>query len=106
VPLPVGAETESGWYDDDAPHQAFRIIYGRVRSIGDEIVHLNGHTTGLCDVETSACQYPDGTLDTGNDGPRVQVHVYDDSGLTAAQARGVAALLLEAADEVDGWVQR
>lgn len=101
---PAGAVDSTEWYDDP-PWPAYRIIHGRVRSVGGPIHHTNDHTTGLAEVETNACQRLDGTLEV-DDPPQIQVQAYSDNGITPEQARAVAAALLEAADEVDGWVQR
>ena len=101
-PLPYGAGWDGEWVPDP-PFQPYRIVHGPKRSIGEAVHHFDGYTTGLAEVETSACQNFDGTL-ASDDPPQIHVHVYRDSGINPSQAREVAALLLEAADEVDGWV--
>lgn len=103
VPLPSGAKWDGDWNDEEPPYVTYRIIHGRDRVVGGPIEHFGGHTTGLAEVETSACQLIDGTLEV-DDPPQIQVHVYRDIGLNPEEARQVAALLLEAADEIEGWV--
>jgi hypothetical protein len=46
----------------------------------------------------------DGTLDE-TDPPSVWIHCCSDVNLTTDQARELAALVIETADEVDGWVK-
>ena len=56
-------------------------------------------------VQASAVQFADGSIDDG--GVHEPPHVYlGDDGLTSAQARELAAALLDTADEVDRWAQR
>jgi hypothetical protein len=93
VPLPPGAQGDI-WADDDP--QAYRVIYGVPRGV-------TGHELAL---QTSALQYADGSINTTDDPPRVSLDIHYDAGLTSAQARELAASLIEAADEVDGWVAR
>jgi hypothetical protein len=104
-PLPAGAEGDGEWILDDPHVPAWRLLRGRTRSVGDTIVHYGGFTTGLAEVETGGSQNDDGTFDP-QDPPHILVHVYTDTGLDSDQAREVAALLIEAADEIDGWVTR
>jgi hypothetical protein len=58
-------------------------------------------------VSTTAVQLADGSIDDGSrlDPPFVYVEA-NDLGLTSQQARELAAVLIGAADEVDGWAQR
>jgi len=53
-------------------------------------------------------QWPDGAVDDGSteEGPEVHIHVCGDDGLSPAQARELAAMIVEAADELDGWTAR
>jgi hypothetical protein len=56
-------------------------------------------------VRPSAIQFADGRIDDGHI-ERPAIHVDDcDRTLTAAQARELAAVLLAAAEEVDGWAR-
>jgi hypothetical protein len=56
-------------------------------------------------VQPTAIQFSDGRVDDGS--VHEPPHVYlADNALTAAQARELAATLIEAADEVDGWASR
>ncbi|HZU50071.1 MAG TPA: hypothetical protein VFA16_22890 [Mycobacterium sp.] len=102
VPLPPGAVSYDGgeWLDSDAG--PYRCVFGAVR--GPVETHLGDKVT----VQTAAVQLPGGTVD---DGSRIQCPVVDISqnntdtilGLTAAQARQLARLLIAAADEIEWW---
>ena len=94
VPTPAGAEHDGTWAEDDL--QPYRVIYGVSRGVV-------GHQLAL---QTSALQYADGNINTTDDPPRVSLDIHYDSGLTSDQARDLAASLIEAATEVDGWVAR
>jgi hypothetical protein len=55
-------------------------------------------------VWTAATQFADGTLDVDRDPPTVNIDgLIWEHGLSSAQAPELAATLIEAADEVDGW---
>jgi hypothetical protein len=95
IPVPPGAEARHDWESDDPPRLPWRIVYGRTRKLKD----------GRGEVETSALQYADGTINTADDPPRISVNTYTDDGLTIAEARELAAMLMDAADEVDGWTR-
>ena len=59
-------------------------------------------------VQTSAIQFADGRIDDGGIvAPSVMIcHAgYNGRGLSSTQARELAAVLLEAADELDGWIE-
>ena len=99
LPLPVGAVRAGDWADLDQPHDAFRIVYGRERSVGGPIEQGRGFVTSLAEVEASVCQRPDGQLDP----PEVKIFVHSDDGLSAEQARAIAVHLIDAAREVDQW---
>lgn len=94
VPLPLGAEADTIW-EDDEPHP-YRVIYGIPRGVA-------GHQLNL---QTSAVQYADGSINKSDDPPRVSLDIHCDEGLSSDQARNLAASLLEAANEIDGWVGR
>jgi hypothetical protein len=92
VLLPAGAEHDGTWEDDDP--QPYRVVYGVPRGVV-------GHKLAL---QTFALQWADGSINTTDDPPRVSLlDIHEDNGLTSAQARDLAASLIEAADEVDGW---
>ncbi|MDT5052957.1 MAG: hypothetical protein QOF66_1323 [Mycobacterium sp.] len=92
VPVPAGVEPDA--WQDDVP-QPYRILFGVLRNTdGVE------YTT----VQATAVQYADGRIDDGSvlEAP----HVYlGDNALSTAQARALAAALIETADEVDGWTR-
>jgi hypothetical protein len=75
-----------------------RIVYGASRGIPDYEVN----------VWTSANQFADGTLDDGSrsEPPTVHREVGASTGMNSDQAKILAAVLLEAADEIDGWASR
>ena len=94
VPLPAGARPVGGWdpgrfmAEDEA--RDWRLIHGADRTITDSATY----------VHLRATQYCDGNLeDLG-----IGVHA-DDDALNSDQARELAAVLLEAAAELDGWVR-
>jgi hypothetical protein len=89
APLPAGAETRFDWESDQPPHQPYRVISGRTRTLND----------GRGEVETSALQYAVASINTTDDPPRISVTTYTDDGLTSGEARDLAAMLIEAADE-------
>ncbi|WP_261887546.1 DUF6907 domain-containing protein, partial [Mycobacterium marinum] len=97
VPLPPGAEYADPWGAVDSDPRQYRVINGATRSV-----------EGNSDVEvwTAAVQYDDGTLDQDAlDRPNVWIQAHQE-GLSSAQARELAAALLSAADELDGWTRR
>jgi len=75
-----------------------RIVYSANRGIPDYDVT----------VWTSANQFADGTLDDGSrsEPPSVHLNVWASTGMNSDQARILAAVLIEAADEIDGWAAR
>jgi hypothetical protein len=93
VPVPAGA-TPDIWQDDTP--QPSRVVHGVCRAI-------EGRDDVL--VGTTAIQFADGSVDDGSrvESPHVYVETCADRGLTAAQARELAAAILECANEVDGW---
>src|SRR4051812_21617937 len=93
VIVPPGAHPDA--WQDDSP-LPYRILFGVLRNTGGV-----EHTT----VQGTAVQFSDGRIDDG--GVHEPPHVYlGDDGLTAMQARELAAALIATADEVDGWVAR
>jgi hypothetical protein len=60
----------------------------------------------IAEVQTSAVQFRDGSINASDDPPQIQVYTYTDNGLGSTQARELAAVLIEAADEVDRWAAK
>jgi hypothetical protein len=90
IALPAGLVRADDW-QHDVP-LPWRVLLGDVRSIDDEQLNT---------VQLTAVQFADGRIDDGVVEPQ---RVYlGDGALTAAQARAIAAALIEAADEIDGW---
>jgi hypothetical protein len=100
VPLPSGARAFHDWEPGhklaDGEWRAFRLIYGRESRLGS-------HT----ETHVRAFQFSDGTIYLGigdpSDGPVVIVEGGSDNGFTSAQARQLAAQIIEAAHELDRW---
>jgi hypothetical protein len=94
VPLPVGAVKADDW-ESRGGEMPYRIARGADRGV-------DGVPSTV--VWTSVVQFADGTLDDGSRTEPPSVHVENpDRGLTSAQARQLARLLISAADEVDRW---
>jgi hypothetical protein len=95
VPVPAGARPDA-WHDDSP--LPCRLLLGECRGI-------NGVNTDHVSVQPTAIQFSDGRIDDGS--VHEPPHVYlADNALTTTQARELAATLIEAADEVDGWASR
>jgi hypothetical protein len=92
VPVPHGA------HPDTWQHDSHRVLLGDVRGI-------DGVDTDLVCVQVTAVQFPDGRIDDGSVHEPPHVYLRDDA-LSPTQARELAALLIQAADELDGWVKR
>lgn len=75
----------------DADEPPYRMLYGGQWTVTDHEAR----------IETRAMQRTDGSLEDAG----VDMHVGDDP-LNSDQARELAAALLEAAAELDGWVAR
>jgi hypothetical protein len=92
TPLPAGVESVGQW-EPDVP-MAYRILRGP-----------RHNAPGVDDgVQATAIQWADGYIEKdGNDAPSMHLAVHTDIGLTAEQARGLAAAILECADELEGW---
>jgi hypothetical protein len=89
VPIPAGFEADD-WENDAIPN---RVLWGEWRDI-------DGFDTNRVSVAPSAIQLCDGRIDDGSVYERPHVHLRDDC-LTPAQARELAAALIEAADDLD-----
>ena len=72
-------------------------LFGELRNIDAR----SNYTT----VQATAVQFADGRIDDGRVHEPPRVYLGDDA-LTSAQARELAALLVESADEVDRWAEQ
>jgi hypothetical protein len=98
VPLPAGAVADDGaWALWDNECRMFR---------GPDRVVLKGAAEIVAEVRTTGMQVPDGNVDNGEDAPTIDIYMAIPGDLTSAQVRELAAVLLEAAAQVDGWVTR
>ncbi|KUI27747.1 hypothetical protein AU194_21875 [Mycobacterium sp. GA-2829] len=92
--LPPNTVCEDGWQDDEG--RPYRIFSGRDRRVSG--------VEGV--IGTSAVQYSDGTIEASqDDGPHIWLGIAVNEAINSSQARQLAALLLETADEVDQWVE-
>ena len=91
VPLPPGAVFGDVWEGHE------RVIMGPTRGVPKrkDVV-----------VRTTAIQRADGRIAPSPEPPAVRVDIESDRGLTAAQARQLAAALLDAAYQLDEWEGR
>jgi hypothetical protein len=96
VPLPPWARLVDDWQDDD--HQPYRVVLGADRKVTDHALT----------VSPSAVQWADGTIDNGKiEPPHIFVlNLGESDPLNSDQARELAAVLLEAAAQLDGWATR
>lgn len=101
VPLPPGAVCTDTWEDGE------RVVQGVDRPIGGRGRYVV--------VQTAVVQRTDGSIvvEDGLNAPVISIATGDDTGLTdsgvnvsSEQARRLAEVLVEAADELDGWVGR
>ena len=88
VPLPTGVASAGGWQPNDP--LPYRVVLGEDRGVTDHNVV----------VHTVAIQFADGRI---ADARIKAATVYSGRGLSSTQARELAAALLEAADQLDGW---
>jgi hypothetical protein len=94
VPLPTGVAAVFDWRPNDP--LPYRVVLGAGRGVTDHNVV----------VHTSAIQFADGRIDDGAIvAPSVTISHANGRGLSRTQARELAARLLEAADELDGWIE-
>jgi hypothetical protein len=95
IPLPAGATPSGdGWAFWDNKFRMFR---------GAERVVLDDAGEKVAEVETGGTQLPSGCVDTAECPPTIDVYVMSDDGLTAVQALALAAHLVSAAVETNGW---
>ncbi|MGV0790886.1 hypothetical protein [Mycolicibacterium sp. XJ1819] len=88
--LPWGAAGCTEWELDG--DELYRIVYT------DE-QRVDGCEHG---VHLSALQHPDGTLSRDNP-TEIYVYIAGDGPLSGAQSRALAQMLLDAAEQADGW---
>jgi len=97
VPVPAGTTADDWQRGDPMP---YRFVFGANRGITD-------HT--VC-ISTASVQWADDSIDDGQiEAPSASFLNGDTeviSGLNSDQLRELAALILEAADELDRWVAR
>jgi hypothetical protein len=90
VPLLSDVVAASEWQPNDP--LPYRIILGEDRGI----------TNHKMAVHTVAIQFADGRIAAGRIRAAI---VYSGQGLSSTQARELAAALLEAADQLDRWIE-
>jgi hypothetical protein len=91
--IPAGFRADEWQNDTPLP---YRVLFGELRGVeGVDINHVN--------VQPTAVQFSDGRIDDGSVHEPPHVYLWDDA-LTTKQARELAALLIEAADQIDGWL--
>ncbi len=90
VPLPAGAVYGDEWQTGDDP---YRIIGGPDRHITDSSLW----------IWTSAVQHTDGQIHSEIERPSFHIEGVGDELLTSDHARELAAVLLEAAAQLDRW---
>jgi hypothetical protein len=108
VPVPAGAVTVHEWYDPGAPFGILPMNYGpdtqrtfNGTNRGIPVERRTGHHDDI-EVAIYGEQYADGRIVR-------EIGVYElhsDSPITSGEARALAATLIEAADEIDGWAGR
>jgi hypothetical protein len=94
---PAGARPIEDWQAIEP--QPYRVVIGDDRTVTDHKLR----------VSPTAIQLADGSIDDGTTIEAPSVYVVDlDEGnlLNSDQARELASVLLEAADEIDGWAAR
>lgn len=110
IPLPPGAHTWTGWEsDDDGVH---RIIWGEAHTVDGTNLSVSPHATQLADgsinpnrdhLDVSAGIAVD---EIRHDNKLGVPRVYDCIFVSVKGARELAAALLDAADEIDGWARQ
>ena len=94
VPIPAGVTNTDAWQEDTP--QPYRVLFGELRNTGG---------VKFTTVQATAVQFADGRIDDGSEYEAPHVYLGDDA-LTSAQARDLAAALIETADEVDWWAEQ
>ena len=97
VPLPARALDADTWQPGDS--QPYRVVFGAYRDITDDHDAV---------VSTSAVQWADGSIDDGRiEAPSLVIlGTGAETTFSSDQARKLAAVLIEAAAELDGWAAR
>ncbi|MCW2654024.1 MAG: hypothetical protein JWR32_5000 [Mycobacterium sp.] len=108
VPLPDGVAVVDEW-QEPSTSRAYRCILGTSRTIRAEALSRWQQDGGQeVVVRNHVTQFSDGSFDlTGRiERPGVTVTIDSDLGITSDDARRLAAVLIEAADELDRWAGR
>jgi hypothetical protein len=92
IPLPVGAVFGDDWADVGTNTGPWRTV----AFISHQVTDHQGR------VSLTASQDPSGHLDEF----QIEASNFEYNSLNSDQARELAAVLLEAADEMDGWAAR
>jgi hypothetical protein len=92
---PPGFRADEWQKDTPVP---YRVLFGELRAI-------DGLDVDRVSVQSTAIQLSDGRIDDGSLYEPPHVYLEDDA-LTAAQARALAATLIAAADQIDGWAAK
>jgi hypothetical protein len=89
---PIGTTADT-WQPEN-----YRVVFGPPRSLPSREDFT---------VTTTAIQLRDGTIDDGEiiEPPHVYLDANSDKGLTVGQARRLAVMLMDAADEIEGWTR-
>ncbi|MGV0494102.1 hypothetical protein [Mycobacterium kansasii] len=97
VALPPGVMYDDPWELDTDTGRQSRLLNGATRGV-----------PGNSDIQVynAAVQYADGTLaQDALNRPSVWIYACEEA-LSSGQARALAAELIAAADELDGWAER
>jgi len=109
--LPIGADHATEWEADAG--RMCRAVYGPAYPVRARALNADGITVRAC-----ATQYDDGSVlnsrrEVANDRPIVMIDYYDDDGglcelttIGVDEALELAAALLSAVCDVDGWATR
>jgi hypothetical protein len=96
IPTPADVDRVDDW-QAGAP-LPYRVLVGELRTV-------DGLDVDRVSVQPTAIQLSDGRIDDGSVYEAPQVYLIDDA-LSSAQPRALAAALLVAADEADGWAAK
>ncbi|ABK72029.1 hypothetical protein [Mycolicibacterium smegmatis] len=95
-PLPPGAISASPWEPASGKYPAYRIVNTSERTLTDHDAL----------VSAGALQWVDGTIEDGHLDDCPTIYIDQPATLNSDQARELAAILLDLAAQIDGWVQR
>ncbi|MCW2652073.1 MAG: hypothetical protein QOE41_1535 [Mycobacterium sp.] len=106
VEPPDGGVIVDDWQVPGTP-DAYRNILGTNRTIIADSL-CDGVGPHEVTVWNHIVQFPDGSFDLEGriEKPGISVDIEWENGLSSVQARELAAVLIEAADEIDRWVTR